>query len=152
MDLLGRYSNPLDGPIPTLLFEAADLRELLHVTSVGRQAVVENRRPRQHQRRLRQDELDHLVADYLSGVKVKELAERYRITRQTVLEHMRRQSVPRLHPRLGPDEINEACDLYRSGKSLADIGAVFSVDPGTVRRALTKVAVPMRDPHGRERA
>lgn len=138
-------------PIPTLLLKAADLRELLHVTPVGR-AVVENHQPRQHQSRLRQRELDHLVADYLSGVKVKELAERYRITRQTVLEHMRRQSVPRRHPRLGPLEVNEACDLYRSGKSLADIGVVFSVDPGTVRRALTKVGVPMREPRGRERA
>jgi DNA-binding CsgD family transcriptional regulator len=95
--------------------------------------------------------LDHLVTDYLSGVKVKELAERYRITRQTVLEHMRRQSVPRRHPRLGRDEVDEAGNLYRSGKSLADIGAVFAVDPGTVRRALTKIGVPMRDPHGRER-
>jgi hypothetical protein len=85
--------------------------------------MVEDRQPRQHQRRLRQDELDHLVADYLSGVKVKELAERYRITRQTVLEHMRRQGVPRRHPRLGPLEVKEACDLYRSGKSLADIEA-----------------------------
>ena len=63
-----------------------------------------------------------------------------------------RQGVARRHPRLGPDEVNEACDLYRSGKSLPDIGAVSSVDPGTVRRALTKVGVPMRDPHGRERA
>ena len=152
MDLLGRYSNPLDGPIPTLFFEAADLQELLHVTPVGRHAVVENRQQRQHQRRLRQDELGHLVAEYLSEVKVKELAERYGITRQTVLERMRRLGVPRRHPRLGPDEVNKACDLYRSGKSLADIGAVFSVDPGTVRRALTKVGVPMRDPHGRERA
>ena len=151
MDLLGRYSNPLDGPIPTLLFEAAELRERLQLTPVGRGATVEDRQPRQHQSRLRPDELDHLVADYLSGVKVKELAERYRITRQTVLEHMRRRSVPRRHPRLGPDEVNEACDLYLSGKSLADIGAVFSVDPGTVRRALTKVGVPMRDAHGRER-
>ena len=151
MDLLGRYSKPLEGPIPTLLFEVAELRELLQLTPVGRGATVEDRQPRQHQRRLRQDELDHLVADYLSGVKVKELAERYRITRQTVLEHMRRQSVPRRHPRLGPLEVNEARDLYRSGKSLADIGVVFSVDPGTVRRALTKVGGPMRDPQGRER-
>jgi DNA-binding CsgD family transcriptional regulator len=152
VDLLGRYSNPLDGPIPTLLFEAADLQELLQLTPVRRAAMAEDRPPRQHQRRLRQDELDHLVADYRSGIKVKELAECFRITRQTVLEHMRRQSVPRRHPRLGPLDVNEACDLYRSGKSLADIGAVFSVDPGTVRRALTKVGVPMRDPHGRERA
>jgi hypothetical protein len=151
VDLLGRYSNPLDGPIPTLLFEAADLRALVQVTPVRQGPMIENRQPRQHQRRLRQDELDHLVADYLSGVKVKELAERYGITRQTVLEHRRRQGLPRRHPRLGPLEVNKACDLYRSGKSLADIGVVFSVDPGTVRRALTKVGVPMRDPHGRER-
>jgi hypothetical protein len=107
VDLLGRYSNPHDGPIPTLLFEAADLRELLQVTPVRQGPTVEDRHPRQHQRRLRQDELDHLVADYLSGVKVKELAERYRITRQTVLEHVRRQGLPRRHPRLSPDEVNE---------------------------------------------
>jgi len=92
------------------------------------------------------------VADYVEGVEVIELARRYGIARQTVLEQMRREGVARRHPRLSVDDTERAADLYRAGDSLATIGDVFAVDPGTVRRALMKLGVPMRDCHGREQA
>ncbi len=65
---------------------------------------------------------------------------------------MRRQDVPRRHPRLTPDDITKATGLYQAGDSLATIGRVLGVDPGTVRRALTNLGVPLRDCHGRNRA
>ena len=144
MEVIGRYSNPLRQP--------ADLRTLLTAAPVRRHEMHETKPPRQHQRRLRPDELGRLVADYVAGVEVIELARRYGIARQTVLEQMRRQGVPRRHPRLSADDAERVADLYRSGDSLATIGGVFDVDPGTVRRALMKLGVPMRDCHGHEQA
>jgi uncharacterized protein YjcR len=92
-----------------------------------------------------------LTADYLAGVKVKVLAERYGITRQTVFDHIRRRGIPRRSPGLGPDEVDEARGLYESGKSLATIGGLLGVNAETVRLTLTKAGVSMRDQHGRNR-
>jgi hypothetical protein len=114
--------------------------------------MPETRPPRQHQRRLRPDELARLVADYVAGVEVIELARHYGIARQTVLQQMRREGVPRRHPRLSADDTEKAAGLYGTGDSVATIGGVFGVDPGTVRRALMKLGVPMRDCHGHEQA
>lgn len=80
-----------------------------------------------------------------------ELSRRYGVARQTVLEHMRRQDIPRRHPRLTPDDITKAAGLYQVGNSFATIGRVLGVDPETVRRALTNLGVPVRDCHGRDR-
>ena len=92
--------------------------------------MPETRPPRQHQRRIRPDELARLVGDYVAGVEVIELARRYGIARQTVLEQMRREGVPRRHPRLSADDTERAAGLYRTGDSLATVGGVFGVDPG----------------------
>lgn len=142
VEVIRRYSNPPRRP--------ADLRKLLTAAPVRDHAMPETRPPRQHQRRLRPDELARLVTDYVAGVEVMELVRRYGIARQTVFDQMRREGVPRRHPRLSVDETEKAAGIYRTGDSLATIGEVFGVDPGTVRRALIKLGVPMRDCHGRE--
>ena len=100
--------------------------------------------PRQHHRRLHSDELRRLVADYVAGVEVIELAKRYRVSRQTVFEHMRRLGAPKRNPRLSPAEVQQAAGMYSAGGSLATIGKVLGVDPGTVSRALVKIGVTMR--------
>ena len=142
MKVTTRYSNPPG--------RAADLRKLLAGTSVRQSKIPETRPLRQYQRRLHPNELRHLVADYVSGVEVMELARRYRIARGTVVEHMRRQGVPRRHPRLSSDDIRRVAGLYQAGDSLSTVGKAFGVDPGTVRRALTELGVPVRDCHGRD--
>ncbi len=49
-------------------------------------------------------EVDALVGDYLAGMSVKTLAERYGIHRATVFSHLRRRNVPSRRPGLGLDE------------------------------------------------
>ena len=143
VEVIGRYSNPPSTPV--------DLHRLLTTIPPDKDLEVVDRPPRQHQRRLRPEELLSLTADYVEGVEVIELAKRYGITRQTVLVYMRRLGVPRRHPRLGPDTANQAADLYLVGNSLAVVGNILGVDPGTVRRALLKDGVSIRDPQGRPR-
>jgi transposase-like protein len=82
-------------------------------------------------------------------MKIAELAKRYGIGRQTVLEHVRRLSLTHRYPRLGPQEVARAVELYQAGQSLAAVGDALEADPGTVRRALAKVGVSIRDPQRR---
>ena len=77
---------------------------------------------------------------------MKLLCKQCGITRQTVINLMGREVVPRRYPKLAKEAIDKAASLYHSGLSLNDIGKTLSVDPGTVRRALIKHGIQMRDP------
>ena len=140
---MGRYSNPLHTP--------SDLRKLTEMTPDGTLREATGEAPKQRQHRLRERELEHPVADYRSGVAANELATRYDINRDTVLEHMRRQDVPRRYPRLGEADVREAIRLYELGESLAKIGDRMNVNAGTVGRALHEAGVVLRDCHGQQR-
>jgi transposase-like protein len=73
-------------------------------------------------------EVDALVGDYLAGMSVKALAERYGIHRATVFSHLRRRNVPSRRPGLGIDEKAEAVRLARTGVSMRAIGRRMGVD------------------------
>lgn len=140
---MGRYSNPPRTPVDLQRLLDANPGEPINPTPEGHR--------RQRQRRLRSSELSQLRSEYLSGVEVKQLAQRFGITRQTVVELMHREGVPRRYPKLGHETVSEAASLYRSGWSLAAIGEALFVDPGTVRPSLIAHGIRMRDPQGRER-
>ncbi|MPM30449.1 hypothetical protein SDC9_76999 [bioreactor metagenome] len=83
-------------------------------------------------------EVDALVGDYLAGMSVKALAERYGIHRATVFSHLRRRNVPSRRPGLGIDEKAEAVRLARAGVSMRAIGRRMGVDRKAVRAALVE--------------
>jgi len=77
--------------------------------------VIE-RREKQFHHRLHAEEVAQLITEYKSGVKVKELAIRYQISRDTVIKHAKRDGgVRHRYPALLPEEITEAAQLYKSG-------------------------------------
>jgi len=55
------------------------------------------------------------------------------------------------YPALLPKAIDEAGQLYRSGQSLATVGEHLGVNASTVRTALLKAGMQMRDCQGHER-
>jgi hypothetical protein len=138
VDLIGRYSNP-----PRTLVDLGKLVE--GGWDAGPDETFE-RPPRQHQRRLRADELEQLKDDYIVGVPMIELAERYGVARQTVIERMLRLAVPRRHPRLGPDEVARACYLYRAGQSLATVGAALAPTPAPFVESSARLPFPFVTP------
>jgi len=142
VDLLGRYSNHCD--------QGERLRILVEMVPSG-PSEVNLRTPKQVQRRLKTAETVELLADYQIGIKVKDLAARYGINRNTVIGHINRAGVRRHYPALVSEEIMEAAQLYRSGCSLAAVGGHFGVNASTVRTALLRAGVAMRDCQGRER-
>jgi hypothetical protein len=64
---------------------------------------------------------------------------------------LERRGVPRRGKPLDPSQIMRAVRLYLSGQSLAKIAPPLKCDPGTVRLALLRSGIKMRDSHGRDR-
>jgi len=129
VEVMGRYSNHAD--------PGERLRVLVEMVPSG-PLEVELRKAKQVQRRLRTAEVEELVANYQAG-------------RNTIMGHVNRAGVRRHNPALLPEEITEATQLYRSGRSLAAVGGHFGVNASTVRTALLRVGVAMRGCQGRER-
>ncbi|TCJ96315.1 helix-turn-helix protein [Nocardia alba] len=68
----------------------------------------------------------------------------------TVLTILREGGASIRNPRLSEEQTTEAARLYETGQSLARIGERLGADSTTVRRALLKRNIRMRDTHGRE--
>ncbi|WP_454300210.1 hypothetical protein [Salana multivorans] len=94
-------------------------------------------------------EVDALVGDYLAGMGVKALAERYGIHRATVFSHLRRRNVPSRRPGLGVEEKAEAVRLARAGVSMRAIGRRMGVDRKAVRVSLVEAGLIVDDPSER---
>ena len=98
---------------------------------------------------LRPDQVDDLVARYLDGAALVELASLFGIHRRTVAEHLTRRKVPIRRGRFDHSRIHEAADLYGSGLTLVEVGLKVGAGPQAVRRALAEHGVPIRDGGGR---
>ncbi|QXQ12922.1 hypothetical protein [Skermania piniformis] len=85
--------------------------------------------------------MDQLVGDYLAGMSVNSLAERYGIHRATVFSHLRRRNVPSRRPGLCLDEKVEAVRLARAGVSMRAISRRMGVDRKGVRLALVEAGL-----------
>ncbi|MGH9086740.1 MAG: hypothetical protein ACRDYZ_01275 [Acidimicrobiales bacterium] len=103
------------------------------------------------QRRLGLDAVAELVAFYIQGAPVEELAASYRINRTTVLGHVRRHGVPKRDRRaLRQADVERAAKLDADGRSAEWVAGELRVAASTVRRALQDAGVTLR-PKGRQR-
>lgn len=105
-------------------------------------------RPKQAQRRLRSEQIEELVVAYQAGATVYELADRFKIHRQTVSDLLKRRSVPRRLAPLTREQISEAIALYSSGLSLVAVADCLGCHHATVWRALRKAGVALRPRNG----
>jgi len=141
-EVIGRYSNHCE--------QGERLRDLVEMVPNGpSRGNVQTKK--QIHRRLRPPEIDQLVAGYEAGATVYQLANDFRIHRATVSLLLERKRVPRRNRPLSPARIEQARVLYATGQSLAKVGSQLGCDANTVRLALVRVGVRMRDCHGRER-
>jgi DNA-binding CsgD family transcriptional regulator len=139
---MGRWSNLSEqGKRLQALVEIAPSRSI--------QPLV--RTKRRVQKHLRPAEIADLVAGYKNGATVYQLAGQYQIHRNTVSKLLELQGVPRRGRPLSPVQIEQVVALYASGQSLAKIAPKLECDPGTVRLALLKAGVRMRDSRGQPR-
>jgi hypothetical protein len=113
--------------------------------------VIRQPTPRQAQRRLSPEEVEHLVAGYQGGATVPELVVRFQIHRTTVFAHLERHGVQgrRNRRKLTDQQVAEAAELYTAGWSTAKIGHKYNVSAETALQTLRKAGVPIRPRPGR---
>ena len=76
----------------------------------------------QQQNRLPQDEIFKLIASYVGGTPVSELAQQFDVMESTVYDHIDREGTPRQpYRKLRPAQIAEGVELYLAGVSLRQV-------------------------------
>jgi lambda repressor-like predicted transcriptional regulator len=141
VDLLGQLSNPSD-----------QVREKIHapsdriVPAIAASHTQDDRRPH----RLTEAEVDALIESYRHGATVKVLAVEHHVHRATVMEHLRRNGIPRTSAamRWSPEQVSEAAHLYEQGSSVRTLGDVYGLDPSTIARRLKRAGVKLRPGRG----
>lgn len=91
-------------------------------------------------------EVAELVLLYERGWGVVRLGDRFGIHRRTVVAHLVRSSVPMRARGLAEGEVLEAVRLYDGGLTLQEVGLVFGVSQGVVRRAVAAAGSSVRPP------
>lgn len=99
---------------------------------------------RETPKRLSDDEAAQLVQAYRSGATVNQLAEHWGIHRTTVLEHLKRQDVPRRQSKIEDERLPDLIAAYEAGVTLAGLGREYEVRPETVRNTLVRAGVQIR--------
>lgn len=116
----------------------------------GQQVTGTSVLSRQPQRRLEVQAVEALTADYRAGATVRQLSERYRIDRVTVMRHLKREGVrTRQSARTLTDEqLAEASWRYEAGASLASVAASLGINPQTLNNKLRAAGVIIRPRRG----
>lgn len=106
--------------------------------------------PGKRARRLTDGEKAELARGYIHGMTVYELAEKFSIQRQTVSAHLRRMNVTMRQQGLSAAQVDRAVELYvKEQLTLKQVGAKLGADAGTVRLALLRRGIRMREPVAR---
>lgn len=104
----------------------------------------------QSQTRLSASSRAGLIADYVEGVPVHELAARFNIHRGTVREIARRAGHASRQPELSDRTRAEAAHLYKGGLTLAQVAEQLGISDEGVRAAVVACGGTIRPP-GRRR-
>ncbi len=114
----------------------------------GRPSEAISPTKKQVQRRLSKNETNDLVAAFLDGAKVTELATVFGIHRDTVSQILNRAGIQRSAVKLNEPTVYRVIELYRAGNSLAKIAPLVGVNPETVRLALIRAEITLRPRRG----
>ena len=99
------------------------------------------------QTRLSPTDVEYLVERYMTGAKINDPAEAFKINRTTVMKHIDRSGAPRRRG-IVLAHIDETRRLYEQGWSLARIGRHLGVDPVTVWHTFNTAGIPTRPRRG----
>jgi DNA-directed RNA polymerase specialized sigma24 family protein len=100
------------------------------------------------QHRLRATEVDEVVAAYLAGERVNDLAARFGVHRTTVMAHLARRGAKRPTRDWDTGALGTAAALYNQGLSLAAVADRFGINPSTVANRFRRAGVTIRPRRG----
>ena len=101
-------------------------------------------RLRQHHTRLTPAQKDEVITLYQQGVLVREICQRYGISKQQVSDLRNAHGIPRRPRGLSDEQKRQAEQHYLAGQSCAAISRQFGVHAETVRRYLRTAGVALR--------
>ena len=101
-------------------------------------------RLRQHHTRLTPAQKEEVITLYQQGVPVREICQRYDISRQQVSDLRDARGIPRRPRGLTDEQKRQAKQRYIGGRSCAAIGRQFGVHAETVRRYLHTTGITLR--------
>lgn len=89
-----------------------------------------------------------LIASYMAGTTITELASEFDVNQTTVQEHLRRQRVERRpYRKIRPAQVAEAVEMHTAGTSVRQIARHLGVSPDTAKRVLVEAgAIPPPQP------
>ena len=99
---------------------------------------------RQHHTRLTPAQKDEVITLYQQGVPVREICQRYDISRQQVSDLRNARGILRRPRGLSDEQKRQAEQHYLAGQSCAAIGRQFGVHAETVRRYLHNTGITLR--------
>lgn len=124
--------------------QSVKLRSLIHkIQTNPQEARLEQPIPRRFIQ-ISDEQAEMMAADYESGMRVKDLATKYGISRETISRRLRRQAINPRKVGLDDQQIKESARRYEQGDSLATIGKKMGVSAQTVRSRLVEVGIVMR--------
>ncbi|MGN7970195.1 helix-turn-helix domain-containing protein [Microbacterium sp. 22296] len=89
---------------------------------------------------------DEVAARYEAGDTTTQLAKEYGVAKSTIIGILRERKVVVRRQPLPSEQVNEAARLYESGLSLSQISAQLSVNQETMRTAIIRAGVALREP------
>ncbi|OMG19735.1 helix-turn-helix domain-containing protein [Actinomyces naeslundii] len=111
-------------------------------------ATPPSQRLRQHHTRLTPAQKDDVITLYQQGVPVREICQRYGISKQQLSDLRKARSIPRRPRGLNDEQKRQAERRYLAGQSCAAIGRQFGVHAETVRRYLHTTGITLRPRRG----
>lgn len=97
------------------------------------------RRPVRQVDQLGQQRILELVAAYIDGLSVSQLAVQFGVNVTTIRTHLQRSGVQmRPFRKLSPSQIQEARQLHIAGASLVELATRFGASVSTIRRLLAE--------------
>lgn len=87
-----------------------------------------------------------MVARYEAGETSTALAAEYRVAKSTILGILRTGNVVVRRQPLTAEQVSEAARLYQDGLSLSQVATQLGVNQETMRVAIIKAGVALREP------
>ncbi|AEM38943.1 hypothetical protein Pyrfu_1075 [Pyrolobus fumarii 1A] len=109
---------------------------------------IEPMRKRRRSKKLTPEEEEQLVREYMEGVPVQQLLEKYNISTTKLYEILKKHNVPHRssrrshsHRRVTPDEIEEIEKLYKQGATVYEIAKKLERPVSTVYAVLRRLGL-----------
>lgn len=86
--------------------------------------------------RLSDEQKAKLASEYMTGGNIRQLATSLGVSREAVRSALKQQRVPVRQVVLTPRQLADAAELKTQGWSLKKLGALYGVDPKTMKARL----------------